>query len=88
MNAGVLGVGELASPPPVSESGLCAAELHSARSVSNTMIATTFVSERYSRIVESRQLRAQLQPYGLPSPWPGALHRAPPVKECVEPRSL
>ena len=65
-----------------SESGPCAAESHSARSVSNTTIATTtFVysqiqreSDTLARIVESRQLRAQLQPNGLPSPWPGALH--------------
>lgn len=31
-------------------------------------------SDTLARIVESRQLRAQLQPNGLPSPWPGALH--------------
>ncbi len=78
--------------PHYSESGPCAAESHSARSVSNRKLdcydVRLLLRERYTltRIAESRQLRAQLQPIGLPSPWPGALHRAPPVKECDEPR--
>lgn len=48
---------------------------------------TLLLRRRSCLLRESRQLqRAQLQPDGLPSPWPWALHRVPPVEECDEPR--
>jgi hypothetical protein len=99
MNAGVAAAAAAALSAGVrlSVSGPCAAEsprANSARSVSKTVqpIATTqrtfLVSlemVQQSRYTVASAVTADGR---SPSPWPGALQRAPPVKECDEPRSL